>query len=151
MLPGSWAGKGVVHNYRHLWKRTQRTLGGRGSGTTVRFFRQKSTFILNRWQCIIKYATCLESGQYAHICRSSMYNNTFEALFLTSKRTQSDFLWTQTVAPHRGFCMAAQRRYRFRFACADRGKQGKVGPLSGGGPKSAICFTKQLLFAWLHS
>ena len=28
---------GVVHNYRHLWKRTQRTLGGRGSGTTVRF------------------------------------------------------------------------------------------------------------------
>ena len=28
---------GVVHNYRHLLKRTQRTLGGRGSGTTVRF------------------------------------------------------------------------------------------------------------------
>ena len=27
----------VVHNYRHLWKRTQRTLGGSGSGTTVRF------------------------------------------------------------------------------------------------------------------
>ena len=25
------------------------------------------------------------------------------------------------------------------------------GALSGGGPKSAIFFTKQLLFAWLHS
>ena len=28
-----------------------------------------------------------------------------------------------------------------------RGRQGKVGLLSGGGPKSAIFFTKQLLFA----
>ena len=42
-----------------------------------------------------------------------MYNNTFEALFLTSKCTQSGFLWTQTVAPHRGFCMAAQSSYMF--------------------------------------
>ena len=47
----------------------------------------------------------------------------FEALFLTSKRTQNEFLWTQTVAPHRGFCMAAQRRYRFRSACADSSSQ----------------------------
>ena len=56
--------------------------------------------------------TCLESGQYAHICRSFMYNYTFEALFLTSKCTQSDFLWMQTVAPHPGFSKAAQRRIR---------------------------------------
>ena len=91
-------GQGVVHNYQHLWKRTQLTLGGRGSGTTVRFFPQKSTFNFNHWQCIIKYTTCLESGLYAHICRSFMYNSTFEALFLTSKCMQSDFLWTQTVA-----------------------------------------------------
>ena len=67
----------------------------------------------------ILYATCLESGQYAHICRSFMYYITFESLFLTSKCTQSDFLWTQTVAPHRGFCMAAQKRYRFCSACSD--------------------------------
>ena len=87
---------GVVHNYRHLWKRTQRTLGGRGSGTTVRFPPRKSTFNFNYWQCIIKYATCLESGQYhqyAYICRSFMYNITFEALFLASKCTQSDFFF----------------------------------------------------------
>ena len=36
-----------------------------------------------------------------------MYNNTFEALFLTSTCLQSDFLCTQTVAPHLGLCMAA--------------------------------------------
>ena len=75
-------------------------------------FPRKSTFIFNHGQCIIKYCTCLECGQYAHICRSFMYNNTFEALFLTSKCTKRGFLWTQTVAPHRGFCKAAQRRYR---------------------------------------
>ena len=74
---------------------------------------RKSTFIFNHWQCIIKYCTCLECGQYGHICRSFMYNNTFEALFLTSKCTKRGFLWTQTVAaganitavsvrPHRG-------------------------------------------------
>ena len=63
---------------------------------------QKSTFIFNHWQCIIKYCTCLEFGQYAHMCRSFMYNNTFEALCLTSKCTKRGFLWTQTVAPHRG-------------------------------------------------
>ena len=73
---------------------------------------RKSTFIFNHWQCIIKYCTCLECGQYAHICRTFMYNNTFEALFLTSKYTKRGFLWTQTVAPHRSFCKAAQRRYR---------------------------------------
>ena len=61
---------------------------------------RKSTFIFNHWQCIIKYCTCLESKQCAHICRSFMYNNTFEALFLTSTCTHSGFLWTQTVAPH---------------------------------------------------
>ena len=70
-------------------------------------FPRKSTFIFNHWQCIIKYCTCLECGQYAHIYRSFMYNNTFEALFLTSKCTKRGFLWTQTVAPHRGFCKAA--------------------------------------------
>ena len=48
-------------------------------------FPQKSTFNFNHWQCIIKFAICLESGLYAHICRSFMYNITFEALFLTSK------------------------------------------------------------------
>ena len=42
------------------------------------------------------------------ICsRSFMYNNTFEAPFLTSKCTKMGFLWTQTVAPHCGFCKAA--------------------------------------------
>ena len=65
-------------------------------------FPRKSTFIFNHRQCIIKYCTCLVCGQYTHICRSFMYNNTFEALFLTSKCR--GFLWTQTVAPHRGFC-----------------------------------------------
>ena len=75
-------------------------------------FPQKSTFIFNHWQCIIKYCTCLECGQYAHICRSFMYNNTFEALFPTSKCTKRGFLWTQIVAPHRGFCKTAHRRYR---------------------------------------
>ena len=83
---------------------------------------RKSTFICNHWQCIIKYCTCLECGQYAHICRSFMYNNTFEALFLTSKCTKRDFLWTQTVAPHRGFCKAAQRRYRIFSTWADSSK-----------------------------
>ena len=73
---------------------------------------RKSTFIFNHGQCIITYCTCLECGQYAHICRYFMYNNTFEALFLTSKCTKRGFRWTQTVAPHRGFCKAAQRRYR---------------------------------------
>ena len=80
---------------------------------------RKSTFIFNHWQCIIKYCTCLECGQYAHICRSFMYNNTFDALFLTSKCTKRGFLWTQTVAPHRGFCKAAQRRYRIFSTWAD--------------------------------
>ena len=75
-------------------------------------FPRKSTFIFNHCQCIIKYCTCLECGQYAHICRCFMYNNTFEALFLTSKCTKRGFLWTQTVAPHHGFCKAAYRRYR---------------------------------------
>ena len=89
---------------------------GRGSGTTERVFPRKSTFNFNHWQCIIKYATCPESGQYAHICRSFVYNITFEALFLMSKCTQSDFLWMQTVAPHRGFYMAAQRSFRSAYA-----------------------------------
>ena len=71
--------------------------------------------------CIIKYATCLESGQYAHICRSFMYNSTFEALFPKYRPTQRDFLWTQTVAPNPGFCMAAQKR--FRPAHADNSSQ----------------------------
>ena len=44
------------------------------------------------------------------------YNSTFEALFLTSKCTQSHFLWTQTVAPHPGFSLAAQRRFRSAYA-----------------------------------
>ena len=82
---------------------------------------RKSTFTFNHWQWIIKYCTCLECGQYAHICRSFMYNNTFEALFLflTSKCTNRGVLWTQTVAPHRGFCKAAQRRYRMFSTWAD--------------------------------
>ena len=74
-------------------------------------FPRKSPFIFNHWQCIIKYCTCLECGQYGHICRSFVYK-TFEALFLTSKCTKRGFLLTQTVAPHRGFCKAAHRRYR---------------------------------------
>ena len=46
-----------------------------------------------------------------------MYNNTFEAVFLTRNVcTESDFLWAQTVAPHPGFCMAAQRRFRSAYA-----------------------------------
>ena len=45
-----------------------------------------------------------------------MYNSTFEALFLTLKCTQIDFLWTQTVAPHPGICMAAHRRFRSAYA-----------------------------------
>ena len=61
-------------------------------------------------------ARCLEFGQYAHICRSFMYNSTFEAVFLMSKCTQSDFLWTQTVTRHPGFCMATQRRFRTTYA-----------------------------------
>ena len=89
-------------------------------------FPRKSTFICNHWQCIIKYCTCLECGQYAHICRSFMYNNTFEALFLTLKCTKRGFLWTQTVAPHRGFCKAAQRRYRIFSAWADSSKEMKI-------------------------
>ena len=36
---------------------------------------RKSTFIFNHWQCILKYYTSLESGQYAHICWSFVYNN----------------------------------------------------------------------------
>ena len=87
---------------------------------------RKSTFIFNHWQYIIKYCTCLECGQYAHICRSFMYNNTFEALFLTSKCTKSGFLWTQTVAPHRGFCKAAQRRYRMFSTWADSSSQNRT-------------------------
>ena len=87
---------------------------------------RKSTFIFNRWQCIIKYCTCLECGQYAHICRSFMYNNTFEALFLTSKCTKRGFLWTQTVVPHRGFCKAAQRRYRIFSTWADSSSQNRT-------------------------
>ena len=87
---------------------------------------RKSTFIFNHWQCIIKYGTCLECGQYAHICRSFMYNNTFEALFLTSKCTKRGFLWTQTVAPHRGFFKAAQRRYRIFSTWADSSSQNRT-------------------------
>ena len=117
---------GVVHNYRHLWKRTQRTLGGRGSGTTIRFSPENQHLFFNHWQCIIKYCTCLECGQYAHICRSFMYNNTFEALFLTSKCTKRGFLWTQIVAPHRGFCKAAQRRYRIFSTWADSSSQNRT-------------------------
>ena len=64
-------------------------------------FPRKSTFTFNHWQCIIKYCTCLECGQYAHICRSFMYNNTFEALFLTSKCTKRGFLWTHSGATPR--------------------------------------------------
>ena len=86
---------------------------GRGS---IRFFPRKSNSNFNHRQCIIKYAKCLESGQYAHICRSLLYNITFEALFLMSKCTQSDFLWTQTVAPHHAFSMAAQRRFRSAYS-----------------------------------
>ena len=65
---------------------------GRGSGTTVRFPPENQHLIL------------------------ITDNVTFEALFLMSKCTQSDVLWTQTVAPHRGFCMAAQRRFRSTYA-----------------------------------
>ena len=89
-------------------------------------FPRKSTFIFYHWQCIIKYCTCLECGQYAHLCRSFMYNNTFEALFLTSKCTKKGFLWTQTVAPHRGFCKAAQRRYRIFSTWADSTSQNRT-------------------------
>ena len=89
-------------------------------------FPRKSTFIFNHWQCIIKYCTCLECGQYAHICRSFMYNNTFEAPFLSSKCTKRGFLWTQTVAPHRGFCKAAQRRYRIFSTWADYSSQNRT-------------------------
>ena len=87
---------------------------------------RKSTFICNHWQCIIKYCTCLECGQYAHIWRSFMYNNNFEALFLTSKCTKRGFLWTQTVASHRGFCKAAQRRYRIFSTWADSSSQNRT-------------------------
>ena len=119
---------GVVHNYRHLWKCTQRTLGGRGEGVWDHrtLSPRKSTFIFNHWQCIIKYCTCLECGKYAHICRSFVYNNTFEALFLTSKCTKRGFLWTQTVAPHRGFCKATQRRYRIFSTWADPSSQNRT-------------------------
>ena len=89
-------------------------------------FRRKATFIFNHWQCIIKYCTCLECGQYAHICWSFMYNNTFESLFLTSKCTKRGFLWTQTVAPHRGFCKTAQRRYRIFSTWADSSSQNRT-------------------------
>ena len=92
--PGaSWklSGLGVIHNYRHLWKRTQRTLG-EGVWDHRTLFPRKSTFSCNHWQWIIKYCTCLACGQYAHICRSFVYNNTFEALFLTSKCTKRGFL-----------------------------------------------------------
>ena len=73
-------------------------------------FPRKSTFNFNHWHCIVKYATCLESGQYAHICRSFMYNITFEALFLMSKylRKATSFVrkqWRHTavsVWPHIG-------------------------------------------------
>ena len=88
---------------------------GRGSWTTVRFFPENQHLILITDNVLyLKYGrpTRLESGQTAHICRSFMYNYTFVALFLTSKCTQSNVLWTQTVAPHRGFSMAAQRRFR---------------------------------------
>ena len=89
---------------------------------------RKSTFIFNHWQCIIKYCTCLECEQYAHICRSFMYNNTLGALFLTSKCTKRGFLWTQTVAPHRRFCKAAQRRYRIFSTWADSSSQNRTKP-----------------------
>ena len=89
-------------------------------------FPRKSTFIFNHWQYIIKYCTCLECGQYAHICRSFMYNNTFEALFLTSKCTKGGFLWTQTVAPHRCFSKAAQRSYRIFSTWVDSSSQNRT-------------------------
>ena len=89
-------------------------------------FPWKSTFICNHWQCIIKYCTCLECGKCAHICRYFMYNNTFEALFLMSKCTKRSFLWTQTVAPHRGFCKAAQRCYRNFSTWADSSSQNRT-------------------------
>ena len=99
---------------------------GEGVWDHCMLFPRKSTFIFNHWQLIIKYCTCLECGQYAHICRSFMYNNTFEALFLTSKCTKRGFLWTQTVAPHRGFCKAAQRRYRIFSTWADSSSQNRT-------------------------
>ena len=89
-------------------------------------FPRKSTFIFNHWQCIINYCTCLECWQYAHMCRSFMYNNTFEALLLTSKCTKRGFLWTQTVAPHRGFCKPAQRRFRIFSTWADSSSQNRT-------------------------
>ena len=72
-------------------------------------FPRKSTFIFNYWQCIIKYCTCLECGQYAHICRSFMYNNTFETLFQRQHVPKGAFFgrkqWRHisvSVRPHRG-------------------------------------------------
>ena len=82
---------------------------GEGSGTTVRFPPENQHLFLIT-DNIIKYCTCLECGQYAHICRSFMYNNTFEARFLTStKLPKGAFFgrkqWRHTavsVRPHRG-------------------------------------------------
>ena len=99
---------------------------GEGVWDHCTLFPRKSTFIFNHWQCIIKYCTCLECGQYVHMCRSFMYNNTFEALFLMSKCTKRGFLWTQTVAPHSGFCKAAQRRYRIFSTWADSSSQNRT-------------------------
>ena len=79
---------GVVHKYRHLWKRTQRTLG-EGVWDHRTLSPRKSTFIFNHWQRIIKYCTCLESRQYAHICRS----------FITTHLRH--FSWRQNVGPLR--------------------------------------------------
>ena len=54
----------------------------RGSGTTVRFSPENQHLFLITDNVLFKIMH-IECGQYAHICRSFMYNNTFEALFLS--------------------------------------------------------------------
>ena len=82
---------------------------------------RKSTFIFNHWKCIIKYCTCLESGQYANIWivgLSCIITHLKHVSWCRNVRKVA-----QTVAPHRGFCMAAQRRCRFCSACTDSSSQ----------------------------
>ena len=40
---------------------------GEGVWDHSTLFPRKSTFIFNHWQCIIKYCTCLECGQYGYM------------------------------------------------------------------------------------
>ena len=124
--------------YQHLWKRTESTLGGGGLGSPY-VFPPKIKKKCNHWQRIIKYGTRLESGPtpfsllYRLLFTTSLSTlfryiintysmHTFVALScrITHSKNfhyrqnvrKSTFFW---VAPHRGFCMAAQRSYRLRW------------------------------------